>query len=393
MTNDTRQIKATILNVIPDERIGGPQQRVLQVAKHLKDSGIETIVVTPKGDQTFAALLRDAGIQFHQLRSFRRLPNPSNPFAVILWLCYCFPCIFSLWRMIRKYQVDIVHVNGILNIQVAIAAKLSGRKLVWHLNDVRNPKLARPVLLPLLYSLPDAVVAASVAAAKCYFGNANRTKELPILYPPIDTARFYPDGFIAEEYRKEFKIKPGDRVVGIVGNISPVKGYEYFFSAANLVKQASPQVKFLVVGKVLETQKEYWQRLQNQITDLHLDDDVIMAGHRTDIHEILNAMDVFVSSSILDAAPIVILEAMACAKPVVGTRVGGIPELVADGETGTIVPPRDPAAMADAIVHLLNNPEKLHSMGVTGQERVAEHFDLSICAQKHEAVYNAVLSS
>ncbi|MFO8100834.1 MAG: glycosyltransferase, partial [Dehalococcoidia bacterium] len=138
MAEQNEQHGITVLNVVPDERFGGPQNRVLQVAKRLKEKGIETIVVIPRGDETFAHLLEDAGIPFFQLSSFRRLPNPSNLPGIVLWLCYFLPCMHSIFRLIRKQGINIVHVNGALNVQVSLAARLAGAKLLWHLNDVRR---------------------------------------------------------------------------------------------------------------------------------------------------------------------------------------------------------------------------------------------------------------
>lgn len=391
MDNERKRIKAIILNVIPDERLGGPQQRVLQVAKLLKEHGFSSIVAMPEGDKTFADILDDADIPYYQVRNFKRLPRPSDPLAIMRWLSYFIPCIVSLVRLIRRNKVDIVHVNGIMNVQVSLAAKLSEAKLVWHLNDVRNPKLLKPILFPLLYFLPDRVATASEVVHKNYFGKGkNSANNATILYPPVDTTKFHP-GYNVEGIRSELRLKGQDKIVGTVGNINPAKGYEYFFSAAKLVKQAFPEVKFLIVGKRLETQEKYWQRLHTLIVDLEIEDDIILAGYRADIPQVTNAMDIFVLASVLEAAPIVVLEAMACAKPVIATGVGGVPELVIDGETGILVPPKQPEAIAKAVLYLLNHPKKAGEMGLKGRQRVTDHFSLEMCAQRHEEIYNMVL--
>ncbi len=391
MVNERKRIKAIILNVIPDERLGGPQQRVLQVAKLLKEHGFSSIVAMPEGDKTFADILDDADIPYYQVRNFKRLPRPSDPLAIMRWLSYFIPCIVSLVRLIRRNKVDIVHVNGIMNVQVSLATKLSGAKLVWHLNDVRNPKLFKPLLLPLLYLLPNRVATASEVVHRNYFGEGkNSVNNATILYPPVDTGKFHP-GYNVEGIRNELRLKGQDKIVGTVGNINPAKGYEYFFSAARFVKEAFPEVKFLVVGKRLETQEKYWQRLHTLILDLEIEDDIILAGYRADMPEVTNAMDIFVLASVLEAAPIVVLEAMACAKPVIATRVGGVPELVIDGETGILVPPKQPEAIAKAVLYLLNHPQEAGEMGLKGRQRVIDHFNLAMCAQRHEEIYKAVL--
>ena len=390
MDNKRKQIKAIILNVIPDERLGGPQQRVLQVAKRLKEHGFSSIVAMPKGDKTFADILDDADIPYYQVRNFKRLPRPSDLLGIMRWLLYFIPCIVSLVRLIRRNKVDIVHVNGIMNVQVSLATKLSGAKLVWHLNDVRNPKLLKPILLPLLYILPDKLVGTSEAVGRCYLGNGSLAREMVVLYPPVDTSKFHPNSNI-EEYRREFGLKPDEKVIGIVGNINPVKGYEYFFSAARFVKEAFPKVKFLVVGKRLETQEKYWHQLHTLIVDIQIEDDIILAGYRADIPELVNSMDIFVSASVFESASMVVMEALACARPIVATQVGGVPELVMDGETGILIPPKDPKAISKAVLYLLNHPEEAREMGLRGRQRMIGYFDLAICAQRHEEIYNMLL--
>jgi len=382
----------TVLNVVPDERFGGPQNRILRVAEQLKEKDIKTIVVMPQGDDTYTKMLRKSHIPFYQLRTFRRLPNPSNIVGVTFWFIYFIPCIIVLIRIMRRHNVDIVHVNGGLNVQVSLAAKISRKKLLWHLNDVRKLGVIKPFLLLLLRLLPDKVVGASSAVERCYF-DSNATGKMDILYPPVDTSKFYPSDLHVKEYREEFGINSDERVVGIVGNMNPFKGYEYFLPAADFIRKRLPKVKFLIVGKRLETHEAYWQRITALIDNLKLKGDIVMTSHRTDIHRIMNVMDVFVLSSIYEAAPIVVLEAMACARPIVATRVGGVPELVVEEETGVLIPPREPEAIAKAVLGILDNLERSKQMGENARRRVIDNFDITICADRHEEIYKQLLLS
>jgi len=376
----------TILNIIPDERLGGPQLRVFQVARRLKEKGFTTIVAMPEGDTTFADMLSEARIPCYQVKNYKR--QPANFGSLILWFLYLIPAVISLMRLIRSNKVAVVHVNGITNGQAFLAAKLSGRRMVWHLNGYR-PKWLSLMMRPLLRIFSNEVVGASKAIYGYYLGGIKVIEDTSVLYPPIDTNRFHPDSS-AGNIRGEFGLNGHDKVVGIVANINPVKGYKHFFGAAKLITQALPETKFLVVGKRLETQEKYWHTLHQMIVDSHLEKNVIFAGHRDDIPQIMNSLDVFVLTSIAEAAPIVVLEAMACAKPVVAARVGGVPELVIDGETGILVPPKDPEAIAEAVLALLVSPEKAKVMGQSGRKRVIEKFDIEICVQKHEDLYRSV---
>jgi glycosyltransferase involved in cell wall biosynthesis len=104
-------------------------------------------------------------------------------------------------------------------------------------------------------------------------------------------------------------------------------------------------------------------------------------------------MDVFILSSLIEASPVALLEAMSCARPVVATQVGGIPELVLDGKTGILVPPKNPDALAKATLDLLTHTEKAKDMGLQGRQWVKENFDITICAEKHRQIYEHILSS
>jgi len=384
--------RVTILHVIPDERLGGPQQRILQVAKRLEEHGFSSIVVMPEGNKTFASLLNESRIPNYQVKNFRRIQPTLNLISHIKWLLFFIPGVLSLVRLIRRNKVNIVHTGvSPIYLQGPLAAKLSGAKLVWYLEDTDTPKLVRILLFPLFYFLSDEIVGASKAVGRYYFGDSSLASRMAILYPPVDTFRFHPDDNNVEKYRIEFGVKSGDKIVGTVGNINPAKGYEYFFSAARFVKGTFPQAKFLVVGKRLETREKYWQRLHTLIVDLQIEDDVILAGYRADMPEVINAMDILILASVSEASPIVVLEAMACAKPVVATQVGGVPELVIDGETGIIVPPRNPKAISEAALYLLDHPEEAREMGLKGRRRAIEHFDIERCIQEHARMYKGVL--
>jgi glycosyltransferase involved in cell wall biosynthesis len=393
VSDDKEKEKITVLNFVPDERLGGPQRRVLEAAKRLKQKGIDTVVVVPKGDPTYAALLNEAGIDCRQTRAFRRLPRPTSPVSVAIWLMFFFPAVVLLSRVIRRYRAEVVHVNGILNLQVALAAKIAGAKLVLHVNDVRDLGLLKPPLRFLLLRLSDWVVMASAAAWNNWLGDGcGEPANVSVLYPPVDTQVFHPDQN-GVEAKRELGIGPDDKVVGIVGNMNPVKGYEVFLTAAEMTRDMVPGVRFLIVGQTLDTQVGYWHSVQSLLQSLGLEKDVVLAGKRTDVAWMMSAMDVFVLTSRFEAAPIVLLEAAACGKPIVATRVGGVPELVSEGETAILVPPDDPGSVAEAVVRLLNNAEEARRIGASGRQWVVSRFDVAICAEKHEEVYRRLVGS
>ena len=378
-----------VLLISPDERMmGGGKFRALEVAKGLKEDGIKVTIAMPHGrDKAFANLLQDSGIPHHQVRFFKRLHPISHLVANVSWLTFFIPGVVALSRLIKVNRADIVHVNGGTCLQGALAAKLARVKLVWHLNDAHLPKLIKMVLSPALRFLPDKVVLSAMGIRDYYFGDRKVVpKEIEVLYAPVDTRKFHL-GYDVHKYRAEFRLADSEKVVGVVANFSPAKGYEHFLPAAKMVREAYPGVKFLLVGRMMETQKKYWQLIQQLIRQLGMEQDIVLTGHRSDIPEIMNLIDIFSLPSVSEACPIVVLEAMACGKPVVASNVGGVPELIVDGQTGILVPPRDPEAMAKAVLYLLDHPDKAKEIGLKAREHVIRHFDIEKCVARHKELY------
>ena len=152
-------------------------------------------------------------------------------------------------------------------------------------------------------------------------------------------------------------------IVGNVAALVPHKGQRHLIEAAALVVQRVPDARFVIAGE-----GELRPALERQIKDHHLEKHVFLAGFRPDVLSVHKAFDIFVMSSVTEGLGTSLLDAMACGKPIVATTAGGMPEVVADGETGLLVPPRDHEAMADAIVGLLTD-ERLRRAHGPGRPR------------------------
>lgn len=383
--------KIRVLDIIPSEAFGGPPLDSLRIGKRLIKDGFDTTVALPMGDKKARDILNNAGILCVQVKFFRRLPNPSNVVGILRWVTYFFPSTMTLFRLIKKEHIDIVHVDGILCLQGALAAKLARKKLVWRLIMKVLPGPIEHLLFPLLYLWPERILVTSETMSKFYLGqNARLIAKTTVLCNPVDSKEFFP-GEKLKEYMQEFNIRESDKVIGTVGNISPQKGYEYFLVAAKTIKEAFPNSKFLIVGEKVGTREKYFQKLQGLVTAFDLRDDVVFAGFRSDVPRILNLLDVFVLSSINEGTPNSILEAMSCGKPVVATRVGGVSELVIDQETGILIRPKDTQSLANEVINLLNNPDRAKEMGIKGRERVVEFFDIDKCVEKTKKIYHEII--
>lgn len=176
-------------------------------------------------------------------------------------------------------------------------------------------------------------------------------------------------------------------VVGNIGALVPHKGQRDLVEAAARVVRQVPDARFVIAGE-----GELRPQLEQQIRHLGLEKHVLLTGFRADVLSLLKAFDVFVMSSVTEGLGTSVIDAMACRRPVVGTRAGGIPELVAEGETGHLVPVGDVAAMAAAIVALLKDPARRARFGDAGRARVEAHFTVERMVRATIAVYEGVLA-
>jgi glycosyltransferase involved in cell wall biosynthesis len=174
-------------------------------------------------------------------------------------------------------------------------------------------------------------------------------------------------------------------VVGNVAALVPHKGQRHLIEAARLVIRQMPDVRFVIFGE-----GELRDALERQVREYRLEKHVLLPGFRADVLGCMKSFDVFVMSSVTEGLGTALLDAMACARPIVATRAGGIPEVVEDGVTGTLVPPRDHAAMAQAILALLGDEATRQQMGEAGLARVNARFTVERMVAQTAAVYARV---
>jgi len=204
----------------------------------------------------------------------------------------------------------------------------------------------------------------------------------------IDGARFAEGASDrASEWRRRL-VEPRAPVILTVGRLYRQKGLEYFVQSAAQIHHLVPQARFWVAGEGIQR-----GQLEAQIQGLGLEGVVTLLGQQCDIAAIMAASDVFVMPSLGEGLSNVLLEAMALGKPVVATRVGGTPEIVRDGETGWLVPPRQPAALATAVLKILKDPDLGARLGAQGRDRVASRYNAThVAAEMAEAFRQAAAS-
>ena len=174
-------------------------------------------------------------------------------------------------------------------------------------------------------------------------------------------------------------------VVGNVAALVPHKGQRYLVDAAHLVVREIPDVRFIILGE-----GEMREHLERQVREYHLEKHVLLPGFRTDVIGCIKGFDLFAMASVTEGLGTSLLDAMACSRAIVATRAGGIPEVVEDGLNGCLVPPRDPAALAQGIVRLLTDAPLRARMGDAGFARVNERFTVERMVAETAAVYETL---
>jgi glycosyltransferase involved in cell wall biosynthesis len=190
----------------------------------------------------------------------------------------------------------------------------------------------------------------------------------------------------ANQKRQELKIGTDDPVIINVGSLSTKKGHRYLLEAAANVVREFPSVRFLLVGD-----GPLRGELQESAARAGLAGNVLFAGVRRDVRELLAISNLFASSSLYEGLPQVFLEAMAMGKPIVATRVGGVPEIIDDGKNGIIVPPENASALADGILSLLREPQHAYEMGKSGRGRIEQEYAAGVVVRRLEHLYENLL--
>src|SRR5215468_8701946 len=309
---------------------GGQELRIVAESRWLASHGRPVLVAAQPGARLLAEAQR-AGL---------------STVGVAMRAPWDLRAIAMLCRLIRERRIGLVHTHSSIDAWVAgIAARSLGVPVVRS----RHVSIAIPKRRALVYRLADRIITSGETVAAIVRGAGVPAARVVAIGPGLDTTRFHPQ-VSGAGVRAELGLR--GPAVGLVANIRGSKGHAYFLEAARVVLRTRPDTTFLIVGDGIG-----FDDVQRRVKEMDLDSRVIMTGFRRDVPEIMAALDVLVLSSIKsEAMPQVIPQALAVGTPVVGTTVGGTPELIRDGETGRLVPPADAPALAKAIVDLLQDP-------------------------------------
>jgi len=303
--------------------------------------------------------------------------------------------IYRLYKILRKYKIDVIHSHGLLvNILSRVASHLAHTPVsisTAHIPlNLKSGKQAQNVFEKLMvpyYLIMDnltslfnqKVIAVSHAVKKDLMEQGIDSKRIVVVQNGIDSNRGRGHDQGTEGILKHNGESP---IVGTITRLSPQKDIPTFLKMAALVIKDDPKAQFPIVGNG-EKRKE----LQDLAEKLGLGNHVRFLGYRKDALDLLRTFDIFVLSSLWEGLPIVILEAMAAEKPVVATRVDGVAEVVEHARTGLLVEPQRPDLLAKSVIELIRNPNRAKGMGKRGRERLEKFFCINRVINTVEQIY------
>ena len=358
-----------ILQILPEMNVGGVETGTLDFAKYLVREGHESIVVSNGGSLVFE--LQKSGTRHYKLPVHKKSLWPACKMIGILV------------KIIREENVDIVHARSRVPAWIAFfACKRTKAILITTCHGYYSNHFFSSVM-----GWGRLVIIPSKAIGR------HMIKDFKI---PQANIRVIPRSVDLRKFKLSTKenLKKSRCTISIIGRITPLKGHVYFLRAMADVIRSVPYAKIWIIGSPPLGKESYLRELHVLIRRLGLTDYVEFLGNQRDIPKLLQEIDVLVmSTTTQEAFGRVILEAQAAEVPVVATRVGGVVDIIDDGQTGLLVPPKDTRSMAQAVVRILNDPGLVKRITSQALKKLKSNFTLEHMASQTIKVYEEALSS
>ncbi len=377
-------MKCNILYIIDNIEFGGGERVFSQIIRGLDKERFGVFVASNPGG-IFEKKLTEVGIKINPVRMTNR---------------YNLGTISQLKKIIKTKNVQIVHSQGgRADFFARIAARIANVPIIIYsmamLVEGYDVSRSRKRLYVLMDRWTERWVNKFTVLSEAMRRSLIERHKIPPenivkIYNGIEIEEYNPD--LKElrnkklEVRRELGLKNDVPVIGAIGRLVWQKGFEYLIRAAPEVLKKCPEARFLIVGE---------GPLKNKLIltseKLNVADRIIFTGFRSDIKEILASIDVLAMPSLLEGLPMVLLEAMAMANPIVATRIDGITEVLENSKTGLLVPAKNSHTLAEAIVRILDDKEKANFFGQNAREAAKEKFSVKKMVEQIELAYEKLL--
>lgn len=361
--------RLTILHTESSLGWGGQENRTLNEMLTLRERGHRCLLACQPGAK-LGVRAREAGFEVHDIRMRGVLDIPA---------------FLALRRLIHTEAVDVVNTHSskdTLVVGLAVHSLFSARPVM-----LRTRHLALPITSTFTYStLPDHVVTVS-AFVGSYLVSAGVAAEHITPVPTGIDLTGYQHTAGAGTLKAELGLPPETVLLGTVAILRKKKGHAELLQAIPAVLEKHPEARFVFAGDGPQT-----ENLSRRIAEMGLQDRVFMLGLRRDVINVLQSLDIFVLPTHQEALGTAYIEASAMGLPCIGTHVDGVPEVVADGLSGLLVPAGNSQALSKAMLTLLDNPTQRRSMGQAAHSRVASLFSRQAMGLGMEQVYERLLA-
>jgi glycosyltransferase involved in cell wall biosynthesis len=384
MSNLPRPIR--IVHVITGLSAGGAERTMINVVRGLDPSRFQSQVISLSRDHTLAPALRAAGIPLTTLDARPYLTLGLGPLRRVA-------------QLLRREKPDIVQTWLFdADLVGGIAAWMTGVPVIWNIRASLSDSGWRPLASSVRLRVVARVCAAMSGIVpshiiSCSQANVSRNlrhyqqEKIRVIGNGVDVASFKPDPVARAEVRAELGVEDGTPLIGMVARFHPVKDFETFFAAARRVIETHPDARFLLCGQGMERENAALTRM---IRSHGLEDSVLRLGFRDDVARVFAALDVHVLSSKSEAFANVLLESIAAGVPCVATDVGESRFIL--GDTGRIVPPANPAALAAAVRELIDlPPSEMEALRVRARRRAVRDFTLTSSVERYAELYEEVV--
>lgn len=376
-----------ILYVHAKGEVGGSDISLLTILKSINKKLFSPNVIVPKKGPFFNDYKNYCG-NCEEIK-FSVLKSPDNVIELLKILVWFIPSILLIWMVIRKWGIDLVHVNTIVIPSAIIAAKLAGRPVIVHKREfVVSNKIASCMLDFITFLFADKVIAISNAVK--YNSIKLLQKKIVVIYNGVDLSEFSIKN--DNKIHKLYKIPKKTLLIGIFSRIEPWKGQHIVIRSLPKVLTQIEDVKLFIFGQYYTSKgRKYFDEINNLVNELNLEKFILFPGTVKNVNKIYSEFDIIVLPS-TDPEPLgrVVIEAMAAGRAVIATDNGGVKEIIENGKNGLLVKAGDLNDMENAIIKLAKTPSFRKKMGINGRKIVQKHFNINVIVRELEKIYKTL---
>lgn len=384
--NTRKSIK--ILFVSHSSEMVGAERSLLLLLKNINRMYFEPIVVLP-GSGALKEEIHRLNIKACVIKSPWWVGGMTNIFTIGYCIIREIIALFGLYKINKQEKIEVIYTNTIVNFSGAIIAFITKKPHIWHIREIipENPDLhfflPHKMLFKFISRTSAIIIANSNATADQFRSSKSKMK---VIYNAVDVEEFKnPNSF-----PNISGLKSTDWLVVVIGSLKRRKAQDDAIRAVKIAKKTIPNVKLLLIGEGSEEFKNY---LREMVSELNISDNVIFTGYRDDVPQILPHCKVLLMPSWNEPFGRAVIEAMVAGIPVIGVNSGGVKEIIQDGITGYLTPPKKPSKIAEKMIYLFHHPDLAKEMGNKGRKFAMEKFSIQNYTKSIEKVIQEVANA